>query len=344
MQRRVAHLNTFRPVLVVSLLTASLVLVACGGGKDEKKAAGQTVARVNKEELTVHQINFVLSQQRGLRPEQTDAASRQVLERLIDQELAIQKATEQKLDRDARVVAQLEAARRDIISRAYFERVGEAAPKPAPEDIKKYYDENPALFAQRRVYQLQEIAIEATPDKVDALNAALKSAKTAADFVQYLRTNNFKFNGNQAVRGAEQIPMALLATLSKMKDGESLFNATPTGATVLVLAGSRAQPVDEATARPAIEQFLVNDRKRRLVADDVKALRAAADIKYLGKFAEGPKGGAAPAATASPADVAASAVQAGAAAPAAAVVAPSPAAAASSGLDAGTITKGLGLK
>ncbi|MDP3612388.1 MAG: EpsD family peptidyl-prolyl cis-trans isomerase, partial [Rubrivivax sp.] len=136
----------------LAALATAVLLVGCGEKKE--KAASQTAAKVNKDEITVHQINFVLQQQRNLRPEQTDAASRQILERLVDQQLALQKADEQKVDRDPRVVQQLEAARREIVARAYLEKVGEAAPKPTPEEIKKYYDEKPALFSQRRVYSI----------------------------------------------------------------------------------------------------------------------------------------------------------------------------------------------
>ena len=50
----------------------------CGDKKE--KGASQTAVKVNKSEVTVHQINFVLQQQRNIRPEQTDAASRQILE------------------------------------------------------------------------------------------------------------------------------------------------------------------------------------------------------------------------------------------------------------------------
>ncbi len=345
----VLGLDVRRSVTVAAVAALVLTLSACGSGKDEKRAAGQTVARVNKEELTVHQINFLLAQQRGLKPEQMDAASRQVLERLIDQELAIQKAADQKLDRDARVVAQIEAARREIISRAYFERVGDGASRPAAEEIKKYYDDNPALFADRKIFQLQELAIEAPADKVPALRDSLKSAKNFNDFVQTLKAGNVKFSGNQVVRGAEQVPMNLLATLSKMKDGESIFNAAPAGASVLLLVSTRPQPVELTAAKGAIEQFLINDRKRKLVADDLKAMRAAAQITYLGKFADAPKGAPALAPAPTAADVAASA-----AAPlgdaAAKVEPPAPqpaaraAAPAASALDASTISKGLGLK
>ena len=60
----------------------------------------------------------------------------------------------------------------------------------------------------------------------------------------------------------------------------------PNGVQVVVLAGSRSQPVTEEQARPAIEQYLLNDRKRKLVEEDMKGLRAAAKIEYVGKFAE----------------------------------------------------------
>src|SRR5437868_1418263 len=139
----------------VAIADLTVLLAGCGDKKKEK-AASQTAARVNKEEITVHQINHVLQAQRGLPPEQAASASKQILEKLIDQELTVQKAGEQKLDRDPKVVAAIDAARREIISRAYLEKIGAGAPKPSPEEIKAYYDSNPALFKERRVYNLQE--------------------------------------------------------------------------------------------------------------------------------------------------------------------------------------------
>jgi EpsD family peptidyl-prolyl cis-trans isomerase len=306
----------------VAVVAASVLLAACGDKKE--KAASQTAAKVNKDEITVHQINFVLQQQRNLRPEQADAASKQILERLVDQQLALQKADEQKVDRDPRVVQQLEAARREIVARAYLEKVGEAAPKPTAEEIKKYYDEKPALFRDRRVYSIQEISIEAKPEQVAELREKLGAAKNINEFVEHLKTTGLRFTGNQAVRAAEQLPLNTLDAMARMKDGQAMVVPTPTGAQVVVLAGSRSQPVNEEQARPAIEQYLLNERKRKLVEDDLKAMRAAAKIEYVGKFAEG----------------AASAPAASPAAPAA-----TPAAApASARLSSTDISKGMGLK
>jgi EpsD family peptidyl-prolyl cis-trans isomerase len=265
-------------------LAATLLLIGCGG-KD--KAATQTAARVNKEEITVHQINFVLQQQRNLRPEQAEAASKQILERLIDQELAVQKADDQKLDRDPRVVQQMEAARREILARAYIEKVGEAAAKPTPEEIKKYYDEKPALFKDRRIYSIQEIAIEAKPEQVPELREKLAAAKNINEFLEYLKGAGYRFAGNQAVRAAEQLPLNSLDAFARMKDGQAALVPAANGVQVVVLAGSRSQPVSEEQARPAIENYLLNERKRKLIEDDRKALRGAAKVEYVGKFGEG---------------------------------------------------------
>ena len=308
------------PMSLVALMAAVALLAGCGDKKE--KGASQTAAKVNKAEVTVHQINFVLQQQRGLRPEQADAASKQILERLIDQELALQKADDLKVDRDPRVVQQLEAAKREIIARAYLDKVGEAAAKPTPEEIKKYYDEKPALFKERRIYSIQEIGIEAKPEQIPTLRDKLTAAKNINEFVEFLKTNDYKFSGNQAVRAAEQLPLAGLEAFAKMQDGQAILNQGPNGVQVVVLAGSRSQPVAEEQARPAIEQFLLNERKRKLIEDDVKAMRTAAKIEYVGKFAEG-------------------AASAPAAAPAAVKA---PASAASGGLNAADISKGMGLQ
>jgi hypothetical protein len=106
-----------------------------------------------------------------------------------------------------------------------------------------------------------------------------------------------------------------------MKDGQAVLAPSPNGVQVVVLAGSRSQPVTEEQARPAIEQFILNERKRKLVEDDLKAMRAAAKIEYVGKFGQG---------------------AASAPAGAAPVAAPTPPAA--SGLSANDISKGMGLK
>lgn len=318
-----------RAGLAVALVCA-LALTACGDRKGQ--GASQVAVKVNKEEISVHQINFLLQQQRGLKPEQADAAGRQVLEKLIDQELAVQRAQEMKLDRDPRVVQQIEASRREIVSRAYLEKVAEAAPKPSAEEVKKYYEDMPSLFRGRRIYSIQELAVEARPDQIPALRAQLAGVKNINEFIEYLKANNFRFVGNQAVRPAEQLPLTLVDEFAKLKDGQAMLVPNANGVQVYMVAASRNEPIDEVRARAAIEQFLLNDAKRRLAESEIKSLRSTASIQYVGKFAEAAASASAPAAPPPEAQ---------------AVVPPSVRAAApsASGIDPKAINKGLsGLK
>jgi len=273
--------------LVAVLIFGGAVFVAgCGDKKQDAGGPSRAAAKVNKEEITVQEIDFVLQQQRGLRPEQAGAAGKQILERLIDQELTLQKAVELKLDRDPHVMQQLDAARREVLSRAYLQKTGDTAAKPTPEEMASYYEANPALFKERRIYSLQEITVEAGPEQIASLRTQLEKSRNIGDFIEYLKANGIRFSGNQAVRAAEQLPIASLGSIAALKDGQAILSATPGGAQVLVLAGSRSEPVTLQQASPAIEQYLLNSRKRDLIANDIKALRAAASIAYVGKYAE----------------------------------------------------------
>lgn len=332
-----------------ALLGVLAVLGGFAGCGAKENASTQTAARVNKEEITVHQIGAQLSQQ-AVKPDQVQEAERQILERLINRELAVQKATDLKLDREPKVVQAIDSARQEIIARAYAEKLGEGAARPTPADIKKYYDEHPVLFSERKVYQLQEFAVEADAKQVEALKAALPPIKTADDLVTYLKANNLKFATSQSVRAAEQLPLPVLPLLARMSEGQSLLNPTPKGAQIVILRGARSQPVDAERAARAIEQFLLNEQKRKLMADDMKALRAAAKIDYRGRFAASAPLPADATQPATAADVAASAaatletkpVNEGPGANAGMNTAADAAAPPASGIDA--INKGLGLK
>ena len=108
------------------------------------------VAKVNGDDLTASQLTIALQKQRGMRPDAGDAASKQVLDQLIDEQIVAQKAVAAKLDQDPKVVAQIEAARRDILARRFIESAAETAAKPADDAIQKFYDSRPRCSRSAR--------------------------------------------------------------------------------------------------------------------------------------------------------------------------------------------------
>lgn len=291
------------PSRVVSASTALLVaalstgLAACGD-KEGTKEATQVAAKVGSEEISVHQINQVLSRSNsnGATKESVQAASKQVLERLIDQQLAVDQATENKLHRSPDVVTQLEATRREVLARAYIQQVVGSLPKLTPDEVKKYYAENPALFAERRIFNVQELQVPEAASVLSELRSMAEAGKPIQEVAEMLNARSVKFRGGSATRAAEQIPLELLPKVHALKDGQSLVLSAGTGATFLRIDSSRLAPVTEAVAAPGIEQFLNNRRSTEAVAAEIKRLRAATTVTYMGEFE---KTAAAPAAAAS---------------------------------------------
>lgn len=262
------------------------LLVACGEG--ENKAATQAVAKVGKEELTVHQLNALLVRTPNPTPEQEQAAARQAVERLIDQELLVQQALSQQLDREPKTMQAIEMARREILARAAVERFSAGAVKPAPEEIKDYYAQNPALFAERRVYNFNEIVARLPPERVPELEEQIRKARNLNDVTLWLNGQNVPMVGNSTTKSAEQLPMELLPRFHQMRDGQIGVIPGRDGVLIVHLAGSRSTPVSEENATPIIEQFLLNRRRAEAVDREIKSLREKTKIEYLGQFAKAP--------------------------------------------------------
>jgi EpsD family peptidyl-prolyl cis-trans isomerase len=273
---------------VALAMLAATVLIGCGQKKDVAvgdAAGSEVVAKVNGDELTAGQLAIALQKQRGMRPDAGDAASKQVLDQLIDEQIVAQKAIAAKLDKDPKVVDQIEAARRDILARRFVEQAAETAAKPTNEAVQKFYDSRPALFAQRKVYTLQRMDIQAADDRRTEVDAHVQSLKTTGELTDWLKAQKIAFTTKQEQDASEQLPANVLEKLSTMKDGESTVVPSQFGVAAVTLVSSAAAPKTLADARPAIEQYLGNQGRRELIMNLQKTLRDGAKVEYQGRYA-----------------------------------------------------------
>lgn len=291
--------------LYLPLLIAAALTAGCGDKQDgaagEEKAATQVAAKVNGTELTVHQVNYALQRIPNLDKEQAKTASLQVVKGLVDQELMLQKAAEDKLDRDPNVVQALDAARRQILAEAWMNRKIGTPAEPSEAEVSEYFNQHPELFSQRKIYRLQEISVKAPGDKLEAVRTQLTKVKNLNEFATWLKTENLPAKAAQGVKPAEQIPLEILPRLAQMPDGQAMAVNTPDGLLVVVLADSQSQPVTLEQAKPAIARMLQQQARQKAVKAELDALRGAAKIEYVGEFSDAGKETPAPAAAAQPA-------------------------------------------
>lgn len=266
------------------------MLVGCGQPDD--KAATQVVARVNSEEITVHEINYLLARVPNVTPETAMHAKRVILKKLVDQELARQEAIKEKLGRTPDVLQALEFAKAKVLARSYLRTIAAAQPRPTDVEVKRYYSEHPELFAQRRIFNLDEIVFSADEGLAGPLRTETAKARSLHDIASWLTGRGIKFTENRAVRLAEQVPLEVLTTLQAMRDGQIKIVQAKEGRYHLVqVVQTKKVPVDEAAAAPRIREFLFNRRASVAIAEDLARLKKRSKIEYFGEFAAGAEAG-----------------------------------------------------
>ena len=278
------HWSGVRSV-ITCLLPLAALLVGCQSESGSPSRPTQVAAVVNDGEITISQIEHALQRAPGQGTGRDPQAARRTLDLLVERELATQEARKLGLDRDPRVIQALEAAKREVLARAFQETLAEKAALPSSDEIDRYYDSQPALFAQRRLYTIQDVTVEGTTEQLLQLRDKIESSSGAEKALDVLREAKPPFSARQLAMAPEDIPMALLGRLSQLKDGQSLLVPQPRGARVLTVIASREAPLTREAARDTIRAFLINERRRRAVQEGMNVVRQTARVEYVGQFA-----------------------------------------------------------
>lgn len=269
----------------VHLLAAIALLAGCGVEGENRSPV--VAATVNNAEISVHQVSRMVGPEGRLEEPQGGPDDVAVLERLIDQELIVQKARQRHLERDPEVAQELEASRREILVRAYLDRAVGPVDGPSEEEIRDFYNANPALFEARRIYELEEIVVQMESGHFEALQMVVSDTRGLDGVLDWLKERGLVVQTTKAVRAAEQLPIESLDAFARMQRGRVVVSSTPTGARLIHLVSARSEPLDIAAARPLIEEYLMNDRMVEAARAELARLRGSARILYGDDFTQG---------------------------------------------------------
>lgn len=269
---------------VTATLLAASILVGCGES-GQSASSGQVAVKVNGTEISIHQLNHVLGSSGNIPPAELESVRKQALERLVDQELLAAKAVEEKLDRSPKTLLAIEQARREILARAYMEQVLAAAGPLQRTDISRYYYQNPELFAERKLYNLEELSFPVSELAFADVQAQVGQGATLESLQAQIEQKGGKVRRHTGATPAEKLPLAFIKEVHQAKVGDIVVLHDTRDISVLRVLATQTQPVSEADAAPAIQQYLMNKRIAELQAKQLKPLRDQAKIEYLGSFA-----------------------------------------------------------
>ena len=261
-------------VLGVAVLGATLAGCGHKGG-----GASQVVAKVGEDEITVSQLSQALHT-RGVEQASPDA-TRQAVDSLINEQLLVKAAMDNKLDRDPAVVQALERARRQVLARAYVERMVFPTETISAAEQVEFYKKHPELFEHRRMYQVTVFTVKAG-DITDDVRNALSPLHTADEIGKTLAARGIAHEVQSLTRGTEQLPLEDLPRFAQAKEGDLVMMQPHESRMPLMFIQSiHDSPVGVDRAQPIIQQYLVNTRNAKALDDHLKQARAAAQIAYF---------------------------------------------------------------
>lgn len=271
---------------VPRLLCAALVLLAAAGLSacgDKDKKPGQSLASVNGKEITILQLNEEL-QRAGVQSSQQAAASKQLLESLIDRQLLQNEAEKEKVERDPKVMQAIERAKALIVAQAYMQKRIGAAVRPSKPEVEAYFTQNPQFFTQRKQFDMRQLILP-TSALNDELKAVIDGAKSLEDVAQWLDGHKVAYSRSQVSRTSADLAPELSSKLASMAKGQLFIVREGERSLLVSLADVKDSPVGLDAATPQIEQFLANKKSKDAADAELKRLRASAKIEYFNKDA-----------------------------------------------------------
>jgi EpsD family peptidyl-prolyl cis-trans isomerase len=263
--------------------------IALGGCDTQETGAaadksGQTVAQVDGQDITVHQLNYRLRNVLGGQTEvderaATDAAARHLVER----ELLVKRAIATKHDREPPVMVAIEETRKDILAAAYLESIAAGAAAPTDKELVDYYDAHPLKYSQRKVYLVRQILTDNSVSRAD-VEAFGKQSPTAETLAAWLQSRGTKFLVTVHTWSVDQLPDALAERLQNLRKGHAIMIAAADGLSINYLVDVRDAPQTFEQAREAIAQTLLEERRKALREGEIDRLRDEATIAWFGEF------------------------------------------------------------
>lgn len=266
----------------ILLLAAPLVLVACGS--KTSAPTGQVVATVNGEEITTTDLDSELNGATAPTPEGQKQLQRMALDNIINRTILAQAAEKEGLakgpefaviERKTRQVALVELLQRNL---------GKSIPQPGNEEVDNFVAENPSLFANRKIYVVDQIVV---PQANEQVLKALQPVKTLADAQAVLQKYHVNANQTVGVIDSLTVPPQAAQQIGNLPPDEVFIIPANGSLRINHVRSSQVSPISGDQAKQVAKEMLARQRGQTALqttlGEKIKAGRAA--VKYNDAFA-----------------------------------------------------------
>ena len=284
-----------------ALFLGTALLAGCGNSGEQQLEKGQVVATVDGKDVTVHELNAEL--QGANLPEGADrkAIEQAALQQVVQRRILADIARERGLDKTPMFLLQERRAEETILAQMLQRSLATTVKQPTAQEVQTYIAQNPQLFAQRKIFTVDQIQFEAPRDMRKL--AAYQPLKTMEEVEAQVKKDGLRYRRAPATLDVATANPQLVQQVLKLPAGEIFI--IPAGQSVVAnrITADRVEPLGGEDANKLATGMLQQQRYQDLIKRDVEPkVKAAQDkVKYQEGYAP-PKGATAPgAAPAAPA-------------------------------------------
>ena len=277
------------------LLGLSLIAMTAACDKNGAKVpSGQVVATVNGTDITVRELNAELAQTQAPPETPRKTIETVVLARVIERKMLADAARDRKLDQNPNFLLAQRKVDDGLLVQALQASIAQKVQPPTREAAEKFIAVHPELFANRKVYTIDQIQF-LRPKNIAQLG--LVPAKTMSDVEQVLTAANIEYRRQPATVDALAVNPRLTAEIERITarnpDEVFMFADQPQGAPAPVMVvnkvtSTKLVPFSGEKAIGFAQELLKREQiQQRLVAEE-KTIAAAAKPKIAYAKGYGP--------------------------------------------------------
>ena len=248
-------MNRLQPLYLIVLLVISCQAQASNGPISNGEHTGNKIAYSQTYKRDLNQLN-----------ELAYLINRQLSEhRSIDTSDGIDPEKSSPQLRQQQVSAHIRAIKKEVST-------------PDLTAIRNFYDANPSLFSNRKVFRLQEIAIRTDGNQAQKIRSHYSNIHSLNEMKTWLDKQGVTHHIGLELKASEQIPTDLLPTLSSAIEGQTFIVNIAEGISILQLTGIESQPRSFDDSIADINSFLEQEKYRSLIQLEIDRLKSVLKI------------------------------------------------------------------
>jgi EpsD family peptidyl-prolyl cis-trans isomerase len=268
----------YKRLLIVG---ACIALGACRfPGMGHKAPTGQVLATVDGQEITIRDLSAEIGSAVPTDPKLRKAVEQQALQAIIGRKLLAMAAEKDGLEKTPEFALKRQRMTDALLAQSLQDKLVAAVPAPTHEEVESYITAHPALFAQRKIFTIDQI--QARGPMSQSMLQSFVPLKTLDEIQAKLANDHVDYRRSIISQDAVSLDPRVVDMLVKLPADEVF--GLPQGSVVEfgVVRDAKVQPFEGQAAVDRATQILRQQRTQEAVTRKMQGVitEGATKISY----------------------------------------------------------------